>query len=179
VVALLIIGNFCLGWVESLTLTMVGMVIDDQNDIGMAVGLTASMRSAISTVATAIFTTVLTNRATDTIADMVPAAVVDAGLPAKSVPAFLTAFTAGSASALAKIPKITPQIIAAGTVAYKDAYAKAFSTVYLVTIAFSGIGIIISFFAPNIEDRMTNKIAAAIVKAEPIKEEILKEDTKA
>ena len=36
VVALLIIGNFCLGWVESLTLTMVGMVIDDQNELTRA-----------------------------------------------------------------------------------------------------------------------------------------------
>ncbi|KAI9731210.1 MAG: hypothetical protein M1834_005403 [Cirrosporium novae-zelandiae] len=166
VVTLLILGNFSLGWTESLCLTLASIAIDDQADIGTAVGITSSIRSAISTVATAIFTTVLSNRLADTIAADVPVAVVEAGLPSSSVESFIAALTSGSSAALEAVEGVSSGVIAAGTAAYKEANAEAYSTVYLVTLAFSGLGVIISYWAPNVEDKMTAAVSAVIYKAE-------------
>ena len=58
---------------------------------------------------------------------------------------FITALTADRA-ALDKVNGVTPSIIAAGTRAYQTASYEAYKTVYIVTLAFTGIGIIVSFF---------------------------------
>ena len=63
---------------------------------------------------------------------------------------------------LLDIPGITERIIAIGTRAYQDASADAYNTVYLVTIAFSGIAIILTWWAPNTEDLMTGNVAATL-----------------
>ncbi len=120
------------------------------------------MRSAISTVASTIYTVVLANRLRTTIPAQVPPVVVAAGLPKTSVEAFLKAFTAGKPEAFQAVKGITPEILAKGTEAYKYASADAYRTVFLTTIAFSGVGLIVSFFVPNVEDRMTGEVAATL-----------------
>lgn len=166
VVALLIIGNFCVGWIEALTQTMTSIVVDDQQEIGVAVGVASSIRSGFSAVATAIFTAVLTNRLGITVKAIVPQAVAEAGLPADSVAPYLEALSAGAADAISSIPGMTDHIMAVGTEAYKVASAQAYSTVYLCSLAFSGLGLVLSFFTPNVDDRMTNEVAAVIYKAD-------------
>lgn len=109
----------------------------------------------------AIYVTIMTNRLGETIPAQVPPAVVDAGLPASSVPAFLQAFSLG-AEAFAAVPGITPQIIAIGTRAYQNASADAFRTVYLATIAFSGLSVILTWWAPNTDHLMSGKVAATL-----------------
>lgn len=166
VVALLVIGNYCVGWIEALTQTMVSIVLDDQQEIGVAVGISSSIRSGFSSIATAVFTAVLSNRLATTIPEIVPPAVTSAGLPPNSVESFLTAISSGSQEALQAVPGITERIISVGAAAYKDANAEAYSTVYLCTLAFSGLGIAVSFFTPNVDDKMTGEVAALIHKAE-------------
>jgi hypothetical protein len=48
--------------------------------------------------------------------------------------------------------------------AYKTASAQAYSTVFYTTIAFSGIAVVISFFSPNVDDKMTGEIAVTLGK---------------
>jgi hypothetical protein len=69
---LLIPGIFFIGIAESVSLTMVGVVLKDQDEIGTAVGLSASLRSLAGSLASSIYTTILTNR----LADTIPAVVV-------------------------------------------------------------------------------------------------------
>ena len=166
VVGLLIIGNYCVGWIEALTQTMVSIVLENQQEIGVAVGVASSTRPGASTVATAVFTAVLSNRLAITAPKIVPPAVTSAGLPSGSVESFLTALTSGSQEALQSVPGVNDGIIAAGAAAYKDSSALAYSTVYLCTLVFSELGIIFSLFTPNVDDRMTNEVAAVIRKAE-------------
>jgi uncharacterized membrane protein len=64
--------------------------------------------------------------------------------------------------AFAEMKGITPAIIAAGGAAYKVAYSQAFNTVFLTTIAFSALGIILAFGIPNVEKLTTNKIGATL-----------------
>ena len=104
-------------------------------DIGSAGGVAGGMRMGISAVLSAVYTAILSSRLTETIPNQVPAALIQAGLPASSVADFLTALTSGSAQAMEAIRGISPSIIAAGTAAYKEASSDAYRTVFLSTIA--------------------------------------------
>jgi hypothetical protein len=164
--ALIFIGCFFIGWNESICLTNSTILVRDQRDIGVAGGTAGSVRAALSAVFTAIYSAILSNRLSETVSSEVPPAVIDAGLPSSSVTQFIKALTAGTASALDAVPGVTAQIIAAGETAYKQANADAYRTVYLSTIAFSGLAVILSIFAPNTEKLMTGQVAATLHREE-------------
>ena len=161
---LVTIGCGFLAYVDVVGLAMAGMVIKDQNEIGAAIGMTATVRTGISTVGTAIYTTVLSNRLTNNISSLVPAALIKAGLPNSSVAAWLKAFAAGSPTALGSVKGNNPAITAAGQHAYQVAQSQAYRTVFLSTIAFSGIAVILSFFTPSADAVMTSNVATTLHK---------------
>ncbi|KAI9723273.1 MAG: hypothetical protein M1812_001155 [Candelaria pacifica] len=161
-IAFIFLGAVAIGWNESVTLTLCGIVITNQQELGTALGVAGSLRSAISTVAATVYTVVLTNRLQTTIPAQVPPVVVEAGLPKTSVESFLEAFAVGTPAAFKAVKGITPEILEKGTEAYKYASADAYRTVFLTTIAFSGVAVIVSFFVPNVEDRMTGEVAATL-----------------
>lgn len=53
--AMLTIGCFFTGYIDSVGLAMAGICIKDQKDIGTAVGIAGSVRSGVSTIGTAIY----------------------------------------------------------------------------------------------------------------------------
>jgi hypothetical protein len=109
-----------------------------------------------------IYTVILTNKLTENIPAQVPPAVINAGLPETSVLGYMTAVAAGNATAIQSVPGISPAIIAVGTRAYKEASTGAYRTVFLSTIAFSVIGIICSFFLPNIGSLLTGEVSTTL-----------------
>lgn len=162
-IALLSVGIFFIGWNESVCLSCAGIELLDQQEIGTAVGAAGSIRSAVSSVANAVYLSVLANRLGQTIPAEVPPAVVAAGLPETSVAQFIGGFTTGS---FANITGLTPEIQAIGTKAYQTASAQAYSTVFYSTLAFTGIGIILAFFNPNVDSKMTGDIAVTLHKTD-------------
>ncbi|KAF2817406.1 MFS general substrate transporter [Mytilinidion resinicola] len=132
-----------IGYNEILNSTVATIVIDDQREIGTATDIAGSARSFISTMCSNVYTVVLTNRLAETIPARVPAALLAAGLPSTSIIAFLTAITAGTPAAW-------------------DASSSAYSTVFLTTIAFSGIGVMCSFFAPNVDHLLSKDVAVTL-----------------
>ena len=110
-------------------------------------------------MAASVYVVVLTNRLTADIPARVPAAVVKAGLPAASVPAFLEGFTTGN---FTDVKGLTPSITVVGVQAYKLASASAYQTVFLTSIAFTGLAVIVAFWAPNVEDKMTGQVATTL-----------------
>ncbi|CAK7198048.1 hypothetical protein SEUCBS139899_000706 [Sporothrix eucalyptigena] len=161
-IALLTVGCFFIGWNESVCLANATICVRNQREIGVAGGMAGSIRAAICAVLVAVYSTVLTNRLTQTVAAEVPPALINAGLPSSSVADFLSAIAVGTAEAFAAVPGITANIIAVGTQAYKVANSDAYRTVYLSTIAFSGIALIMTWFAPNTEKYMSAKIVATL-----------------
>lgn len=159
--ALIFIGCMFIGWNESICLSNSTILVKDQNEIGIAGGTAGSVRAAIGAVLIAIYSSIMTNRLDETIPAQVPSALINAGLPASSVPAYLQALSLG-ADALAAVPGITQQIMAVGYRAYQEASADAFRTVYLATIAFSAASLILTWWAPNTDDLMTEKVAATL-----------------
>jgi hypothetical protein len=158
-IALITIGAFFIGWNESVCLSNSGIELLDQREIGTAVGAAGSIRSAISSVASAVYLTVLANRLTERIPALVPPALTGAGLPASSVPAFMAGLTSGS---FTKVVGLNDNILAAGLRAYKVANSQAYSTVFYTTIAFTGTAVIISFFSPNVDEKMTKDVAVTL-----------------
>jgi hypothetical protein len=125
-------------------LSNVAIVIHDQREIGIAGGLAGAVRSIISSVSSAVYVAIFTNRLTSTVSTEVPAALIKAGLPVSSVPGFLAAITSGLPDAFASVPGATSGVVQIGIDAYKQANADAYRTVYLSTIAFSGLAIILT-----------------------------------
>jgi hypothetical protein len=161
-IALVYLGCFFIGWNETICLANSTILVKDQRMIGAAGGVAGSMRAFICAILIAIYTTILTNRLTTTITAEVPKAVIGAGLPASSVVEFIGAFSVGTPAAFQAVPGITDSILATGTRAYKVANAEAFKTVYLSTIAFSAVAVILTWFAPNTDDLMTKSVAATL-----------------
>jgi hypothetical protein len=177
-IALIYVGCVFIGWNESICLSNAAILVKDQRQIGVAGGLAGSVRSIISSILSAVYVAIFTNRLTATVSGEVPAKLIAAGLPADSVAGFLGAITSGLPDAFSTVPGATQAIIATGLRAYKQANADAYRTVYLSTIAFSGIAIILTIFAPNTEKFMTNQVAATLhheVKLHDKKETVVAE----
>ncbi|OCT45295.1 hypothetical protein CLCR_05641 [Cladophialophora carrionii] len=163
-IGLLIPGNFFIGWMEALTLTLPGMYIRDQNEIGVAVGVAGSVRSALSTLASTIYVTILNNRLAETVPAAVRPAVTTAGLPVSSVPALLAALSLGTPDAFSKVQGLTSQIQEVAINAYKEGNTSAYRTVFFASLAFTGTGILLSLFAPSVDDQMTDSVAVTLHK---------------
>jgi hypothetical protein len=172
VLPLLIIGSFLIGYVEGVGVISSALAIDNQAEIGTAVGIGATTRAVVASITTTIYVVVLTNWPGTTIPAVVPPALEKAGLPASSVGAFIEAIGTGSFSS---VPGITPTLIAAGTRAYKQAQVEAFRTIFevaKVAIAFSGGVLILSFFCPNMKDKMTDDVGA-LLRDQKAREQII------
>jgi hypothetical protein len=155
-------GCFFIGWNETICLANATIILHDQQEIGVAGGVAGSIRGAISAICLSVYISVLTNRLTETVAATVPSALVGAGLPSSSVMDFLQALTVGTPAAFQAVPGISPEIIVVGTRAYQVASAEAYRTVYLSTIAFSVLGLILTSFATNTDSLMLNSVAATL-----------------
>jgi MFS family permease len=171
IIACLFLGTTSVGFLDSIGLTITGIAIKDQAEIGTAVGVAGSMRTLVSTIAQVIYTVILTNRLNQTIPAEVPKALISAGLPASSVASFLEAIPVGTAAAFAKVQGLTPAIKAIGLRAYTVASSHAYQTVFYSTIAFSGVCIICACFTPNVDDRMTDKVIVKLHRHQDTDEE--------
>ncbi|KAF5988510.1 fungal trichothecene efflux pump [Fusarium coicis] len=109
-----IISSTVNGYMEVMTIGGAPMMVAHE-DIGVAVGLEYTFRVAASALA---------------------------WLPETSLASFLSAFTAGKAEQLVKIPGVTPSVMNAAKVAGLRAFENAFQLVYLVGIAFGACAII-------------------------------------
>jgi hypothetical protein len=121
-----------------------------------------SIRFLISSISATIYTVILSNRLASTIPATVWPAILNAGLPANSTADFIAAFALGTPDAFEKVPGVTPDILAVGTRAYQLASASAYRTVFLSTIAFTGVAIIATLFLPNVDHLLTGDVATTL-----------------
>ena len=166
-IGLLSIACVLVGWTESVCLTLLTITINDQQEIGTAGDIGASVRSGIATICQTIYIVALTSQLRKSIPAKVSAAAISAGLPTSSVINLLMAYGIGTPAAFSVIPGIGPQILAAAaSKADKEASSKGYRVIYLTSIAFSGLAVLLSFFVKDVEDRMTSQIATILAHAE-------------
>ncbi|KAH7033240.1 fungal trichothecene efflux pump [Microdochium trichocladiopsis] len=144
------------GWAQYLSIAYVQFGTD-QKELGIAGGLAGVARFAGGAVAVAVYQTILGNVQSKAAAELIPAAATAAGLPQSSVSAFLLALPLG-AGALANVPGVTPEIIAAGGAALQQSYVRGLRTTALSSLSFGILGIIACICCEDIDHKMNNKI---------------------
>lgn len=101
---------------------------------------------------------ILQNKVTENTAHDVVPALLKAGLPATSVESLLTALSSGSTAAINAVPGVTSQILAVAGTTLKAAYSDSFKIVFLATIPFGAVALAASFFARDIDSRLTHNV---------------------
>lgn len=176
VLGLLVTGCIFVGYIEGCGVTSSSLSINNQKEIGAAVGVGATMRATVATFATTVYVVVLNARLTTTIPEVVVPALAETDLPAASYAGFISGLSAGSFTG---VPGVTPETIAVGVLAFRHALILAFRTVFLTTIAFGGLVLILSCFFPNLDNMMTDSVTAILHETtfQPSKSQEISEDS--
>ncbi|ORY07019.1 fungal trichothecene efflux pump [Clohesyomyces aquaticus] len=163
-------GNVAVGWAEGLAITAVTLTARNQAELGTASGTAGSIRFLISSIASTIYNVVLSNKLAKNTASLVPPALAAAGLPTSSIKSFILALPTKK---FTKVPGVTAEVIKAGLAAYKEANVQSFRVVFLTTIAFTGLAVLLSLFLPDIDKLLTTKVAVTLGKNEKVADEKL------
>lgn len=92
----------------------------------------------------------------------VGAAALGAGLPESSLEAALAAAANGTEAAFATVAGMNSTIESAIAGGIKYAWSSSFSTVYYASLAFAGLGIIASYFSPDVDKQMNDFVSRRI-----------------
>ncbi|KAI1614121.1 fungal trichothecene efflux pump [Exophiala viscosa] len=153
-IVLVSLASAMIGATNCMSILIVQLGARDE-DIGLATGLVNSVRSAGGAVGVAIFSSLLADRVTSTWARDIGRTLLQAGLPATSLAAFLAALPLGN---FGSVPGATSAIIKLALEAQKSVYVNAFRLIYCVTVAFGGLAIIGALFVANVDDKLTNQV---------------------
>lgn len=154
---LIIPGAYAMGIVESVSITTSTFPLRSQEEIGQGGGLSGSTRNFGSAIAVAVYTATLSNRLLQTIPNNVYPVARRLGLPEGSLTALSEALQ--GTGAYSAVQGLTPAIRQAVQEPYRLAFKNAASTVFLVSLAFSGTAIILAFFTTN-NDKATEDYVA-------------------
>ena len=157
---LIIPGAYAMGIVESVSITTSTFPLRSQEEIGQGGGLSGSTRNFGSAIAVAIYTATLSNRLLQTIPANVYPVARRLGLPEGSLETLTMALQGqGSYSA---VQGLTQEIRQAVQEPYRLAFKNAASTVFLVSLAFSGTAIILAFFTTNNDKNTEDYVAGGL-----------------
>jgi hypothetical protein len=151
---------------QLISFTMLSLGLDDQSDIGIAVGLAGTFRLLGGAIATAIYSAILTQTFNDSIVGEVRTVIARTGFPLSSESALLAAAKLNTAASYAKVPGINAAVRAASEMAYKLAYVDAFRLVYLVAIGFGVAATIAAFFTVSTDKATKNNKRAVVLRNE-------------
>lgn len=62
----------------------------------------------------------------------------------------------------ANVPGVTPKIVTIGLGAYKQGLLLAFRAVFYVALGLLLVNLLLSFFFPNLDGKMTNEVVAEL-----------------
>jgi len=156
-----------MGYVADIALGNAIITITDQREIGAAGGAAASVRTAVAGTCQAVYNAVLANRRAKTVPAAVIPAVLRAGLPQSSTAPILSALQLGTPKAWSAVQGLTPEIRSVAVSAYQSGLGQAFKTVWLASLAFTGLGVCLSLLAPNTDKLLTDKVAVSLDNRKP------------
>lgn len=130
--------------------------------IATATAVTTSSRAVGAMVSTAIYAAALNSGLNTKLPNYIARAVAMAGLPAKSITAFVEALAGNDQAALATIPGVTPAIIGKGVSALQQAYADSLRVIYVIAAPFALVAMILSLFVGNMRETMNYRVDAPV-----------------
>ncbi|KAF3025854.1 hypothetical protein E8E14_014780 [Neopestalotiopsis sp. 37M] len=162
---------------QLVSFTMLSLTLDDQNDIGIAVGLAGTFRLLGGAIATAIYSAILSSKFSEVIYDKMVDAIRDSGATYSDslLQALVKAASTNTAAAYKAVQGSTPALQAAAALATKFAYVDAFSLVYLIAIAFGAVATAATFLTVNTDMKLKTMQRAVYLRGERPTEEVLGE----
>lgn len=130
--------------------------------IATATALAITSRAVSTAVFTAIFSAALTERLEPNIISYVSSAALKTGLPVASVKEFVEALATKNAAALPHIQGVTPQIIAAGISALKQAFADSIRVVFIIAAPFGALACLLCWFLDDQSKEMNYRVDAPV-----------------
>lgn len=174
-IGLMVPGILAIGMAEGVGIALNTFPLRTQEEIGTAGGLSGTIRAFSVAVGTVVYTTILNNRLSSTISTNVVPVMVDAHLPSSNFTTIIKSLNnglplTGPKSAVG----LNAQLAGAIQAAYRVACADAYRTVFLSTLSFTGLSLILVWFAPTIDQSKAQYVATEIHR--PQDEQALEEE---
>lgn len=169
VIATVVIVSACNLPPSLLSFGMVDLGLDDQKDIGVAVGLISTFRLIGGVVATSIYVSIYTSRYQSYIAPTLRQLTENTGFSG-SFSALLKATGTNTVAGYAKVPGIDVETTKAAVLAVKVIYVNAFRVVYFVAIGFSGCAIASALSNRSVRRENESNEQAVRLETEKLKE---------
>jgi hypothetical protein len=153
---------------QLISFTMLSLTLDDQTDIGVAVGLAGTFRLLGGAVATAIYSAILSTKFSQSVPSKMMDAISSSGATYSDslLAALVKAAATNTAAAYSAVQGATPALAAAAATATKLAYVDAFRLVYLIAIAFGAVATAAAFMTVNTDMKLKTMNKAVYLKGE-------------
>lgn len=130
--------------------------------LATATAITTSSRAVAIAIFTAVYSAAFNEQIAANLPRDVGAAAQRAGLPASSIPAFVTALSGDDTAALENINGVTPSVITAGVMGLQQAYADSIRVVFYIAIPFGVLACIGCLFLGDLRKTMNFRVDAPI-----------------
>ena len=152
-----------IGFAALITLLTTGLQFATPHHlITTATALSVSSRAIAASVFTAVYAAAFATRYKEKLPAYIIKAVVPAGLPVASVPAFIEALATPNGAALPEIPGLTPAIIAAGSNGAKQAFADSIRVIFIIAAPFGAVACVACLFLGDLKSTMNYKVDAPL-----------------
>lgn len=151
------------GFGAPLVLVVTGVQLSTPHKlIATATACTTSSGAVAGAVFSAINTAAFNTRLNNYSSKYVAKAASAAGLPAASLPEFIEALSEGDTAALAKVPGVTPTVIAQGARALQQAFADSLRIVFIIAVPFGVVACIACWFLGDLRETMNYRVDAPV-----------------
>ena len=152
-----------IGFGAPLILAIAGIHLSTPHSlIATGTALAITSRAVASAVFTAIYSAALTERLEPKIISYVSKAALSAGLPPSSLKAFVQALAENDPAALSTIPGVTPDIVAAGIAALKQAFADSIRIIFIIAVPFGAVACLLCFLLADQSKEMNYRVEAPV-----------------
>lgn len=124
--------------------------------------VTSANRTIVGSIFTAIFLAILNNKLPGELQKHLVPQVLQAGLPAKSIPTLLTAVSTGTQSALEAVPGMTSKILAVANAGASTSFAAAYAYVYYTAVALGIVSCLAALSTRDFDQYLTNHVSRQI-----------------
>ncbi|KAG7143054.1 Trichothecene efflux pump TRI12 like protein [Verticillium longisporum] len=160
---------------QLLSFTMLSFGLEDQRDLGVAVGLAGTFRLFGGAVATAIYTAIYTNRFNEVLPGQLTAAIQasDVEFSEGLLQSMIKAATLNTRTAYEAVSGATPDLVDRVIEGARESYVQGFSLVYLVAIAFGVCATIAAACTVSTDRSKKNNDRAVVMKDEVLKRDAM------
>jgi hypothetical protein len=166
---LLVTGNLIIGMADGIGLPMTTFPIKNQERLGTAGGLSGCIRLAGTSIAVAMYSTILSNRLNQTIPAAIETAALSTGVSESAVPKLIAVLNDGGSLGNITVEGLTTSAIPLIEQAYRMGNSRAYSTVFLSTLGFGGLALVLSFFIGGVDESDGEYVAAVIQNTNEVK----------